>query len=165
MTLIDSRGRLFGKVNIIDLLVVVMIVLAAYGYWHTRASSAGLAALRGTDRQIEATFLVSNVRPATVDVIKVGDKVNDSRTNTYLGEITAVRVEPAEIAVTMPDGRIYESSSAIRKDVWVTLRGAGRVSPNAITLGSTEIRVGSQVSLKTNIFAVQSTTMAIKILD
>lgn len=165
MSLIDSRGRIFGKVNIIDLLIVVMVLTAAYGYWHARSGSTGLAALRGGDRQVEAVFVVSNVRPATSTAIKVGDKVNDSKTNTYLGEVTAVRVEPAEIAVTMPDGRVYESTSKTRQDVWVTIRGSGRVSPNAITLGSTEIRVGAQISLKTNIFAVQSTVMGIKVLD
>ncbi|MCR4398002.1 MAG: DUF4330 domain-containing protein [Firmicutes bacterium] len=165
MTLIDSRGRLFGKVNIIDLLLVVLVLVGAYGFWHTRTSSAGLAALRGTERQIEATFLVSSVRPATSDVMKVGDKVNDGKTNSYLGVITDVRIEPAEIAMIMPDGRVYESVSKTRRDVWVTLRGPGRVSPNAIILGSTEIRIGTQVSLKTNIFAVQTTVMAIKVLD
>ncbi|MGE5484557.1 MAG: DUF4330 domain-containing protein [Ignavibacteriales bacterium] len=165
MRLIDSRGRILGKVNIIDLLIVVMVLTALYGFWHARSASTGLAALRGGTREIEATFVVSNVRPATSSVIKVGDKVNDSKTNTYLGEVTAVRVEPAEIAVTGPDGRIYESRSATRQDVWVTIRGQGRVSPNAITLGSNEIRIGTQISLKTNIYAVQSTVMEINVLD
>jgi len=165
MRLIDSRGRIFGTINVIDLLIIVMVLTAAYGFWHARSGAAGLAALRGETRQIEATFVVSNVRPATSSVIKVGDKVNDSKTNTYLGQVTAVRVEPAEIAVTGPDGRVYESTSKTRQDVWVTLRGSGRVSPNAITLGSNEIRIGTQISLKTNMYAVQSTVMAIEVRD
>ncbi|NPV69671.1 MAG: DUF4330 domain-containing protein [Firmicutes bacterium] len=163
MTFIDSKGRIFGKVNIIDLLVVVLIVTAAYGFWHTHVGSKQLAALRGKTGPVEVTFLVANVRPATVNAIKSGDRVNDSKTNTYLGEVTAVRAEPAEIAVTGPDGRIYESTSQIRKDVWVTIVGPGRVSPNVITLGSTEVRIGAQIALKSNIFAVQSTVMAIKL--
>jgi hypothetical protein len=165
VTFIDSKGRVFGKVNIIDILVVVLIAAAAFGYWHTRVGSKQLSELRGKTGPVEVTFLVANVRPATVNAIKVGDKVNDSRSNTYLGEVTAVRAEPAEIAVTGPDGRIYESTSTIRKDVWVTVVGPGRVSPNVITLGSTEVRIGAQVALKSNIFAVQSTVMAIKTPD
>lgn len=161
--LMDSRGRLFGLINIIDLLVILAIVAAGYGFLHSRLAARGLAELRGKEQTIEVTFVVSNVRPATVNVIKPGDRVNDSRTNTYLGEVVSVDVRPAEIAVQGPDGRIYESTSQTRKDVWVTLRGPGRVSPNAILLGSTEVRIGAQVSLKTNIYAVQSTVMAINL--
>jgi hypothetical protein len=161
MRLFDEKARLFGVINIIDFLVVVLVLVAAGGFYQMRYG--GLGAAKPQTKAVEAVFLVQNVRMATVDVIKIGDQVRDSRTNNYLGEVVAIDVRPAEILSLQPDGRFVETTSPSRKDIYVTIRGPGTVSPNIIMLGSNEIRIGTRINLKTNLWAVETTVMAIRL--
>jgi len=160
--LFDEKGRVLGLINIIDLLVIMVILVAAGGVYYVRFSGLTPSS-RVEQKTIEAVFLVNNVRSATVDVIKSGDKVRESKSNTFIGEVIGKDVQPTTVTVVQPDGTISESSSATRKDVYVKVRGTGSVSENAITMGSQEMRIGAKVSLKTNIWAVETTVMEIVI--
>lgn len=163
MRLFDQKGRLFGLINIIDLLVLMLVTVGALGVYYVRFVPGRVAARRAEERGIEATVVVANVRMATVDVIKIGDRVRDSKTNAFLGEVINIDARPAEVVLQQPDGRFVESASTTRKDVYVTISGSGTVSENAITIGGSEIRIGTRIALKTNLYAVESTVMAINI--
>lgn len=157
----DEKGRLFGVINIIDLMVLVIILVAAGGVYYVRFWPGRAASTRGEPRTIEAVVLVQNVRMATVNVIKVGDKVRESKTNTFLAEVVAIDVKPSEVFVQEPDGRFVESTSTTKKDIYITLRGPGTVSENAIVLNGQEIRIGTRIAIKTNLYAVETTAMGI----
>jgi hypothetical protein len=159
--LLDKKGRLFGIINIIDFLVLAVLLAAVGGVYYFKFAPAQRATSGAENRAIEIEVLVPGVRMATVDVIRVGDQVRDSRTNIILGQITAIRVQAAEVITQMPDGKVVEGTSPSRKDMYVTVKGGGTVSENAITLGGTEIRIGSQLALKTNMYAVTTTVMLI----
>ena len=160
MRFFDEKGRVFGLINIIDLLVILVILVAAGGVYYVRFSGLTPSS-RVEEKTIEAVFLVNNVRMATVNVIKPGDKVRESKSNTFIGEVVGKDVQPTTVTVVQPDGTISETSSTSRKDVYVKVRGTGSVSENAIMMGSQEMRIGVRVQLKTNMWAVETTVMEI----
>jgi hypothetical protein len=161
--LIDDKGRLFGFINVVDLAIIIILTVLAGGlvYYRTGAGRRFLPKSQGG--VVEATLVVSNVRTATVDAIQVGDMVMESKSNLPLGEIIWKEVKPAEIVAQGEDGRFYETTSQTRKDVWLKLSGQGAVSPNAITLGSSEIRIGTPINIKTRLYAVETRVMAIDV--
>ena len=120
MNLIDDKGRLFGTVNIIDALAVLLVLSVA---------AAGAAFVLGTDEQPEqssatnkhtkttVTFQVTGVQPYVADAIPESPiKAN---------EIAAVRnksVQPTEVIVTSQNGTLHEQPHPRKKTV--TLRVA-----------------------------------------
>ncbi|HHV79229.1 MAG TPA: DUF4330 domain-containing protein [Firmicutes bacterium] len=158
MKVIDDKGRLFGLIRIIDFLAVVIVIAIIAVAW-ARFGMKVVGKAPGEEKEIEVTFLVSAVRDASVNAVKLGDKVRDSKTNNYLGVVVDKKVEPADIVAVLPDGRLYETTSTQRKDMYITLRGSGIVSENLVTLGGVELRVGTQVALKGTVFALQSTVV------
>ena len=160
--ILDKRGRLFGLINIIDLLLLLVIAAGVLAVAQHRMGWGEQT--RALERQpIEVVLVVEAVREPTVNVIQVGDQVVDSRTNTYLGTVTHVDVEPATIVYQGNDGRFHETASPSRVDIWVTIQGSASVSSNLIQLGQTEIRIGVQVPLKTNIYAVTARVMHVNL--
>lgn len=157
MHIIDNKGRIFGLINIIDLLVILVIlaVVARFGA-KIHQSSVGSQA-----KDIEAVLYVKEVKDATADVIKVGDTVKETKTNGVLGKVTNVEVKPSETLVETADGRIVVYPNPVLKDVYITVKGTGSVNENAIVLGSNEIRIGTSLQIKTNIYSVTSTVMEI----
>jgi len=161
MNLIDKRGRIFGLINIIDLLVILLI-LAVVGRFALKAQQRPSAI---ESKNIEVVLLVKEVRDATANVIKEGDIVSETKTNMLLGKVTNVEVIPSDTLVNTADGRVVNYPNPILKDVYVTLVGTGTVGENATVIGNSEIRVGTILNVKTNVYSVISTVMGIRVVE
>lgn len=161
MKIIDDKGKVFGIINIIDLLVILLIagVVGRYAM-KSQINPPGVQT-----KNIQITLLVKDVREATSGVIKEGDIVRETKTNLVLGKVTKVEVKPADTLVNTADGRVVNYPNPILKDVYVTLVGTGTAGENAVVVGNSEVRIGTQLSVKTNIYAVVTTVMGIKVLD
>ncbi len=74
MPIVDEKGRLFGKINIIDLIVILFIVLVIIvGFKYL---------LSGSEQEyVPVYFKVDNVEPDIVESLKIGDVVFDSNGN------------------------------------------------------------------------------------
>lgn len=161
MSLFDSKGRIFGIINIIDLLVILLIVVVVGRFaLKSQNKPAGVQT-----KNIQITLLVKDVREATSGVIKEGDIVRETKTNLVLGKVTKVEVKPADTLVNTADGRVVNYPNPVLRDVYVTLVGTGTAGENAVVVGNSEVRIGTQLSVKTNIYAVITTVMGIKVLD
>lgn len=109
MTLIDEDGNLFGKVNVLDALVIVLVVAGAIGV-------AGLL-LNGetADREpVERTIEVEadGVQPYVADAISEGS-VDDSDVVAVLNKT----VEPTKTVVEVENGTLYERPHPNQKTV------------------------------------------------
>lgn len=162
MGILDEKGRLFGRVNIVDLLIILVIVALAGRVAYGRILDYVAPAISAEKVEIEVELLVSGVRQATIDVLQPGTNLYHTQTNAYLGVLTDLRIEPAEIMIQLPDGGIIESTSAIRYDVYMTVKGPARITERVILLGNTEIRVGTRVPLQSRLASVAATVMAIR---
>ncbi|MGE5672752.1 MAG: DUF4330 domain-containing protein [Mycobacterium leprae] len=160
MSVVDEKGRLFGKVNLLDLVVVVAVVAvgARFGYSHFMAKSAGPA---GTDQKVELTFKVSPVTQPTVDAIQKGDKVYDSKSNAFLGTVVETKAQPATVVKQGPDGRLWETQSTTAFDYYVTISSMAHVSENGVLVGGDDIKIGRDNSLRTRLWAGSGTTAGI----
>lgn len=161
MNLIDKKGRIFGLINIIDLLIILLI-LAVVGRFALKVQQqpAGVES-----KNIEVVLLVKEVRDATANVIKEGDIVRETKTNMVLGKVTKVEILPSDTLVNTADGRVVNYPNPILKDVYVTLVGSGTAGENATVIGNSEIRVGTILNAKTNVYSVISTVMGIQVLE
>jgi hypothetical protein len=158
MSFIDKKGRLFGLINVIDLLVIILVVAVVARF----ALNPQKSSLTNEEKKIQVVLLVKDVRDATANVIKEGDVVRETKTNNLLGKVTKVEVKPAETLVTTADGRVLNVPNPVLKDVYVTVEGSATVGENAIVLGGTEVRIGTALQMKTNLYAVVATVMEIK---
>lgn len=139
MAILDDKGRLFGKINLLDL-AVVLVVLAAVGYLGYGYMNPETTMPAGEDKKIQVTFMVPQVKQPTIDQLQVGTVVTESKTARTMGKIVAVKTVPAK--VTGPAGE-YESKFAF--DHYVTVEGNGRVVPDGVTmLNGLEMWVGGQ---------------------
>ena len=159
MGLIDKNGRLFGLINIIDLLIIGLVVVVVGRFFIGTPQKSGGA----VTKNIEVILHVKEVRDATVDVIKVGDVVKETKSNAVLGKITDLIVRPSDTLVETAEGKVVVYPNPVYKDIYITLVGSGSAGENAIVLGSNEIRVGTTLQIKTNMYSVTTTVMSIDV--
>lgn len=160
MKLIDEKGKLFGLINIVDLLVVLVIVLAVGGVGY-KLKARGTASISAKTEDVELLVNISDVRQATVDAIKVGDKFNHYNKNAYFGEIKEINVVPHKEAVSKSDGTIVMAPVPDKFDINLVFASKATVSDSVVVVGGEHTRVGVQFSLKNKNIAFAGTVMKI----
>ncbi|HEY3368912.1 MAG TPA: DUF4330 domain-containing protein [Symbiobacteriaceae bacterium] len=144
MSVIDNKGRLFGKINLLDLVVVVAVIAVAgrYGYKHFMPKQS---AVTGQDQNVEIVVKISKISQSTVDGLKVGDEILDSPSNTILGKVVKKEAQPSPVP-----GATSEYPSKELNDMYVTISGPGRVSPDgAVSMAGIQMLRGRAESLRT----------------
>ena len=129
MKIIDHNGRLFGKISVIDLLVIaVVIVMAAALYVknntleHTSTSVSNVP--------ITYQVLVSGVRTYVGDAVQVGDQMYDQDRSSggALGTIQSVEVLPSGKLAEFKDGTVDTVPVEDGVNLLLTIQGEGILS-------------------------------------
>lgn len=125
--MISKEGKLFGKISVIDILIVLAIVIAAFGVY-TRFF-IGNEKVETASSHIEYTMRVSEVRTGTVDALKnFGGPIYDFTTKEYLGEIIEVTCEETVKSVETENGQLKKSVVPERFDAIVKVRVDGKIN-------------------------------------
>jgi Tfp pilus assembly major pilin PilA len=157
--MIDKKGKLFGLVNIVDLIVVLLIiaVVAAIGY---KLFSSKLNAQNGTtltedDQYCYVTVVASQVVPEIAEQLHEGDKLvaNNAFTDA---EIVSVKCEDADYVGVNSEGEAVQSKHPMWKDVTCVVKE--KINPNSVILkvGDQEVRVGFKIILNTQVVETNS---------
>lgn len=149
--IIDSKGKLFGKISIIDVLVVLVILAGVAGIGYKFSKSSTLSPFAKGDT-IEVQFYQREDDDFAVKAIKEGDMVTDNATGAYFGKVTkAVAGAPASYG-TDDKGVWVKSQKPDYGSVTFTVEGQGvfedGVSRQGVSFGSTPYFVNNSVQLK-----------------
>lgn len=116
--IIDQKGKLFGKINIIDLAIVIVIVavIGILGFKFLAPSQSG-----GDAQGIcEVKFYIEEVSDFVSEKVNVGDKLMDESKNVSLGVVTNVELFDAVSYGTDAEGKWVKSSKPDYKSMIIT---------------------------------------------
>ena len=143
---IDEKGRFFGVVSVIDIIVVaIVLVLAAAVYMRFFANQESVTAADGTTFTYQ--IRVRTIRPEMAEMLQVGDQLYDKDTGYHIGTITAVDIEPATQNTPLADGTYVEGPVENRYDVTLDVETEGLISNGRYYAGrSYEVSVSDTLS-------------------
>jgi hypothetical protein len=145
--LIDKKGKLFGKINIIDLVVVVVILFFAYNAFSTTNEIESEEVMQSEEAYMTLEF--REVHSNFLNVVEVGDVVKDSVRGFVLGEITEVESESYKEMVTTTDGKVEYKSIPGLYNIQVVLDIQGIFDGNGVLVQSKRYYIGSETRIKT----------------
>jgi hypothetical protein len=163
--MIDDKGKLFGLINVLDLMVLVLVLAVGAGIVFRLAHLGAGTRPGAQERPAEVVVLIEGVRQATLDVIKVGDVMKEFDTSAVFGTVTRTEVRPSQQVIPTSDGRNVVAVVPEKFDLVLYLDVRASVTPDAIVIARKETRVGSSVRLKTQLAAVMTTVMSIRFTD
>lgn len=156
--MLDKKGRLFGKVSIIDILVVVLVLAMLAGGFVTYQKIAsnkvltenkGLIKTNATDT-LEVTMRVKEVRQMTVNAFSEGDEVFFDDTGKFLGEIKSIETLPCQKLIFDKSGNPIMAEVPQRYDVLLKVHVPGkRLEGGFFTADNIQLVYGSEVKIKT----------------
>lgn len=137
MKIIDQNGRLFGKISVIDLLVIaVVVVMAAALSFKSNQTHTGTTVV---EQPITFQIRARGVRNYIADAIRVGDGLYDQNYASggrSLGKITEIQVErdPGTTQISFHDGTTELAETEDTVDLLITVEGLGLVSGKSYSL-------------------------------
>jgi hypothetical protein len=149
----DARGRFFGKVNVVDVIVLLVIVaVVAFAVVRTTGDSS-------TTIPVTVTYYVEEQRQVTVnalvEALQAKGTVRDDG-GTVLGKLVSVEPTPTREQVPTANGELRDDPSPIYSDITIVVQGQGRMSGSTVRIGSVQVRVGKKVTLIGTGFEVQT---------
>ena len=154
MALIDGKGRLFGKINIVDLLIVLILISIAGGVY--------LVFFGASDKQVVETskvvydFEITNVNMDFIDAITPGDPIRDSTRGNELGTVVSKTSRNATMLnEDLINGRYVIADVPNAYDVVITIEAKANITPANIIVGGAEVKVGKKFFIKGKGYANQ----------
>lgn len=159
MKVIDKQGRLFGKINIIDLIFLILLV-GALGAGFMRLTKDPIPTESLSQAEIE--LHVQGIGPVGAEAIKVGQEIYHYDNNELMGTVQEVEIEPLK-DLSNDEGQWVETEVPNAYLVKLTIEGP--VIQGSITnqTGGQDLLIGSEYRLKSNVSTFAGTCMGFTI--
>lgn len=156
MRIIDEKGRLFGRLNVIDLVVIFLVIaaVAALGIKLADSGSLGVTGATKLTYTVKVTGIEPEVYQSVLDHIPGQLMASGEMLN---GTVVSVKASPSKNGASM---RITDSVLDItqRDDLLDLVFTIEAYAANTVTneIGTQEVRIGNRHIVKTDKFEMPS---------
>ncbi len=146
---IDEKGKLFGKISIIDLLVIVVFIAAVIGCGYKFLGGSDTVKVSASN-PFTVVFRVDGVKSFLADSIEEGEVVYE-KNGGKIGTVTGVRTESYKALV---DGKESEYLTYDNRDtVYITVEAKGNVTDKGFySAGNRQIYTGGSMNIQSRLF-------------
>jgi hypothetical protein len=174
MKIIDSKGRLFGKISILDLGAALVILLVFIGIFVVPGPTGSIAQVGGGNTEkIEIDLLVRGLSVKNPQALI--DKFNSKTTTNIIvrnqpsGQLT---IESAKelvnhVSVPQPDGTVKalpdpRPEVKYSLDMIVLMIGDGQMSEDGAIIANQKIKMGTVIELDGNNYNFRGSVINVK---
>jgi hypothetical protein len=176
MKFLDSKGRLFGKLSILDLGAALIILLVVIGIFLVPGTSgtSGIAQVPTKPIEVDAIVRGLSVKDpaAFVEEFSQQKKTNIVIRNQPAGTVDIKNVTPLprNILVTQPDGSVKYMSDPrpeanYSQDMIVTLGGQAQVTETGAVVGGQKVKIGTLLELEGKEYNFNTSVIDVRILN
>ncbi|MEM9220454.1 MAG: DUF4330 domain-containing protein [Cyanobacteria bacterium P01_F01_bin.150] len=176
MAILDSKGRLFGKISILDLGAALVIAFTISGIFLVPGDSGSVAQIGAETKPVEVDLMVRGLTVADPDAlfqsIQKEGKTEIIIRNQPFGEVDVKDVKrlPRSVAVPQPDGSVKAFDDPRPEldftiDMLVTLEGEAEVNGDAVVFGNNKMKIGNPVSIEGLTYRINTSIVGVRILE
>ena len=157
-----KKGMIFGKINIIDLIIIIVLVCGAV-FVATKLLDVG-----GTEKsttKVKLVFFAAECPAYVVPYTDVGDPVMDGNETITLGTVTGIETGESVSFTTLDDGTFEKGSKEGYVSAYITMEGEGVITGTGIVIGNVRYAVGHSTILYAGLGKYYSVLYAIEPLE
>ncbi|MDY6940108.1 MAG: DUF4330 domain-containing protein [Cyanobacteriota bacterium] len=177
MKLLDSKGRLFGQISILDLGAALVIVLVVVGIFFFPGTSGSVAQnqLAPTTKPVEVRAIVRGLGvldpDSLIQYLQETGKTNIVIRNQPYGsvDIKAVETLPRTLAIPQPDGSVKAlpdpRDNFYSVNLILTLGGKATITDDGPVMGNSKLKIGTLLELEDEMYSFNASTIDVKVLE
>jgi Domain of unknown function (DUF4330) len=158
MAILDSKGRLFGKFNLLDIGAIFVVLLVVVGIF-LFPGSGSVAQVNAKIVPIEVDLVVRGLNVRDPQQLYANGFAKDGKTQVIIrkepyGEIKIKSIQelPRTLSVPQPDGSLKElvdpRTNNFSTDMLLTLEGKAKLTETGPVLGNSKVKIGMPLELE-----------------
>jgi hypothetical protein len=152
--IIDEKGRIFGLINYLDLMVLLIVALLAGKFFVLDNDENAKELLQSqSNKEILLTYYIKGIKEISVNSVKEGDVFRDVETGSILGEVVKKEVANSQIQTTDTEGNVIYSIIPDRYDLILTLKSKGNVTETDrdIKVSNVDVQIGRSMLIESKL--------------
>jgi hypothetical protein len=141
--IVDEKGRLFKKINLLDLLIVLILIGIGVVVFYKMNNSKVISPFAQKDK-IETVIFLEEVLGGAADSIIVGEPVRDRASGALIGYVTNYEKGPSVNFATSSDGQLVKTTKEGYNSVRVTIVGTGVYSDSRVVFDNNDYYINKQ---------------------
>ncbi|MEO0408273.1 MAG: DUF4330 domain-containing protein [Cyanobacteria bacterium P01_A01_bin.135] len=176
MAIVDSKGRLFGRVGILDLGALLVVLLTMIGIFFVPGDSGSVAQIGASTQPVEVDVMVRGLTVSDPDGL-INQIREEGQTeiiirNQPFGQVNVKSVEPLPrtVATPQPDGTLKpivdpRPEMDFTTDMIITLADEAQVTDDSVVFGNNKVKIGNVVELEGQTYRFNTTVVGVRILE
>lgn len=176
MALLDAKGRLFGKISLLDLGAGLIILGAIVGIFFYPGTSGSVAQVGVKTVPVEVDVMTRGLTvrspEALLETFQAGGKLSIVVRNQPYGEvdIKAVQTLPRSVSVPQPDGSVIALPDPRPElnytvDLLLTLGGDAQVNDSGVVFGNNKVKIGTPIEVEGFNYNFNTSVVEVRILE
>jgi hypothetical protein len=146
--MLDKNGKLFGKISIIDIIIVLAIIFAGIFVVNKIGIFKPETIITNSGDKLKITFYQEEVNSFTANNVEIGDPTTETLQNMSFGNVVEIEVGPSVSWGTDKDGRQVKSTKEGWSSISITMETNGKLGPNGINIGGSNYYIGQFITLR-----------------
>lgn len=176
MNILDSRGRLFGRLSILDIGAVLVALAVMIGIFVVPGDSGSVAQVGATLKPVEVDVMVRGLTVADPQAL-VATFEQEGTTDIIIRnqsfgsvDVKSVTELPRTVATPQPDGSLKAIADPRPEmdytiDMLVTLAGNAQITNDSAVFGGNKVKIGTQIEIEGLTYRFNTTVVGVRILE
>ena len=177
MAILDSKGRLFGKLSLLDLGAALAILAVIFGIFIYPGATGSVAQSGANTTPVEVDVMARGLTVLNPEDFLASLKASDStsiivRNKPYGNPIQVKDVValPRSVAVPQPDGSVKSFPDprpelGYTADMLITLAGNAEISEDGAPILAVPVKIGTPVEIEGQDYSFRVSTVAVRVLE
>lgn len=176
MAILDSQGRVFGKVSIIDIGAIVLALLVLAGIFVVPGNTGSVAQVGATLKPVEVDVMVRGLTVSDPEglleaIESAGETDIIIRNQPYATvDVSEVKKLPRTVATPQPDGSLKAIDDprpelGFTTDMMITLTSNAQITNDSVVFGNNKVKIGTQMELEGQTYRFNTTVVGVRILE
>lgn len=171
MPLIDSRGRVFGLLNLFDAAIAAAVLVGVVGVVVVKSGHNAIARLIEKTGTAEVDLMVRCNIENPQEKFRVGDKAFVTIRNVPYDKVAIAKVDVHRVRISVPidNGRSLrvtnDPANPFATEVLLTLRSPAEETADGITWGSQKLKVGVPIDIEGKKYRLRGSVLDVRMDD
>lgn len=144
--IVGKNGKLFGKLNIVDILIIVILIGAVLaGGKALKKSNITTPFTKTEDLQVE--FFAEEAADTAAYAVKEGDPVREVIQNANFGRVSKVTVDKSISWAQTSNGEFVASTKTGLASIYIVTDAKGLMGNSGITIDNSVYYIGKTIEL------------------
>jgi len=162
MKIIDEKGKFFGKVNLIDLVVVFLAIFLVTAFCYKvlapKISTSPLA-----EGEVTALVKCASKTESAAKSVQKGQKLVFGTDYIKGATILDVSYSPSDSITTDSEGNLHMRKHPVLKDILITIQAKINTNAAILKVGTQELCQGKKFTVKTHTIEIDGSVESITI--